>query len=112
MKAGDARALAPGALSHHVFQQENVVLEKRPKIFRRFRHAVDLEKFAHQAHIRAPGKFHALRAMMQAEDVAERARKRHRTRPARVNERAVNIKENQPDHAARKIAESLPGASF
>jgi hypothetical protein len=29
-----------------------------------------------------------------------------------VNERAVNVEENEPNHAARKIAGRGPGASF
>jgi len=39
-----------------VFQPEDVILKKLPEILRRFRHAMDLEKFANQAHIRPPGE--------------------------------------------------------
>jgi len=64
---------------------------------------VDAEKFAHEAHVRAPGELHLFRTVMEVELRGEGFGERPRARAAGVDQRAVNVKENEPDHAARKL---------
>ncbi len=74
------------------------MLEELGEIFRRFGAAVNAEKFADQAHIGAPGELHLFRAVMEIEVPGKSLRERRRAGPARVNERAINIKQNQSHH--------------
>ena len=82
-----------------MIEPENVALEKPPEIFRRGRDVVEAEKFAGEAEIGAAAKpdfFHAFRRLeFRGDGLAKRAR----AGAARVNERAVNIKQNESHHA-------------
>jgi hypothetical protein len=60
--------------------------------------AVDAEKFTNQADIGAPGELHLFRAVMEIEMPGKSLRECRRSRPARMNKRAVNIKQNEPHH--------------
>jgi hypothetical protein len=81
-----------------MMQPENVMLEELLEIFRRLSEAVDAEKFAHQADISAPGEPHLFRAVMEIELFGKGLRECRRAGPARVNERAVDIKQNESHH--------------
>jgi hypothetical protein len=83
----------------NVVEPENVTFKKLPEMFRRFHETVNPEKFADEADIRAPGELHFFRAVMKIEFRGECFGKRPCARAARVNKRAVNVEENQPDHA-------------
>src|ERR1035438_1448978 len=71
--------------------EQNLTFGTKFADLNRLRLAVDAEKLAHQAHIRAAGELHPLRAVMQMEMLREGFGERRRARPARVNERAVNV---------------------
>ena len=86
-----------------VVEPENVMLKKFAEMFRRGGDIVDAEKFADEADIGAPGKLHLLRSVMEVELLGKSLRERRRARAARVNERAVDVEENKPNHAARKL---------
>src|ERR1019366_1209837 len=90
-KLPDAGTRFAAVLLQDVLQPENVMLEEQLKMFRRGGHVVNPEKFADEAHVRAPGEFHLLRAVMQVEMFGECLGERRRARSARVNERAVNV---------------------
>ena len=82
-------------------EAEGVVVEKFSEIFRRGRDAVDAEQFAHEAHVRAPGKTDHVNAGVRIERRRERPRKGVSARAAGVDERAVNVEQNQFYHARR-----------
>ena len=78
------------------------MLEEQLEIFRRLGLAVDAEKFADQAHVRAPGEFHFFRSVVEMKMLGKRLGERRRARAAGVDERAVNVEKNQPNHACGK----------
>lgn len=86
-------------LVQHVVEPEDVILEEPAEISRRFRQTVDAEKLTDKAHVRAPGELHLFRAVMQVELRGERPRERFRARAARMHQRAVNVEQNQSNHA-------------
>ena len=100
----DAGADLRVAARKDVVEPENVALEKLREMFRRLRQAVDAEKFADEADVGAAGELHFFRAVMQLEFRGKRFGKRLRAGVARVDERAVNVEQNQFHHA-RKISE-------
>jgi hypothetical protein len=89
------------AVNENVVEPEDVAPEKLPEMFGCFRQSVDFEKFADQAHIGAPGKLHLFRTMMKVEFGRERFGERLCSGVSGMNERAVNIEENEPNHARR-----------
>jgi len=72
---------------------------------------VHLEKFADEAHVGAPGELHFFRAVVQVEFRGERFFESLRSGMACVDERAVNVEQNQFHHA-RKISEPRNPARF
>jgi hypothetical protein len=82
-------------------EPENVTLEEPLKIFRCGRDVVKAEKFADKIHIGAPGEPDFINAVAHVELRGEGFGEGLRTGAARVNERAVNIKQNQSHHPDR-----------
>ena len=72
---------------------------------------MDAEKFAHEADVGAPGELHLFQAMVKIEFRGEGFLESLRAGMARVDERAVNVEENEPNHAARTIPEPTVRAS-
>jgi hypothetical protein len=85
-------------LRDDLVEPEDVTIEKPPEIFRCGRDVVKAEKFADQIHIGASGKPDFLNAVARVELRGEGPGKGLRTGPPRVNERAINIKQNEPHH--------------
>jgi hypothetical protein len=96
-------------VGENVVEPENVALKKLPKMFRRFRQIVDFEKFADEADVGSPGEFHFFRTVMEVEFRRKRFFESLRSGVARVDERAVNIEQNEPNHAARKLIAEARG---
>ena len=92
-------------------QPENVILEEAPEILRCRRNPMNPEEFTHQIHIRPPGKADFFNTIKCVELCGERLRKRLNTGAAGVNERAVNVEQNQFYHAVT-ISESRRSARF
>ena len=84
--AGPAIALGDGLV-----EPENITLEEPLEIFRRRRNPVEAEEFAHEIHIRPPGKIDFFHAVEGVEFGREGPGKRFNARAAGVNERAVNV---------------------
>src|SRR5271154_5374642 len=99
------------AARENLVEPENVTLEETLKIFRRGGNVVVLEKFADEADIRASGKFHFFQAVVGFELGRKSFGESLRAGVARVNERAVNVEQNQFYHA-RKISERRNPARF
>ena len=83
-------------------QPEDVALEEPLKVLRRRRDLVEAEELAHEADIGAPGELQPLEPVHGIELGGKRLGKSLHPRAARVDQRAVNIKENQPHHAPGK----------
>ena len=83
----------------NMVEPENVALKKLREMFRRFGQRVDFEKFADKAHVGAPGEFYLFGAVMQVEFRRESFFESLRAGVTRVNERAVNVEQNEPHHA-------------
>jgi hypothetical protein len=64
---------------------------------------VNFEKFADEAHVRASGEFYFFDAVMKVEFGRECFGECLRAGVACVDERAVNVEQNEPNHAARKL---------
>ena len=62
---------------------------------------VEAEELAHQAGIGAPSEFQPLNPVHGVELIGKRLGKSLHPRAARVDQRAVNIKKNQPHHATQ-----------
>jgi hypothetical protein len=69
---------------------------------------VELEKFTDKAHVSAPGELHFFGAVMQVEFRRKRFSERLRSGVPRVDERAVNVEENEPDHAKKYQGRRVP----
>ena len=102
---------ATGALRHDMVQKMDIAVEKLAEVPGRFVQPVIFEELAHEADIRAPGKPHFFGAVMQVEFRGERSGKRRRARATGVDERAINVEQNQFYHA-RKISKHRLPARF
>ena len=91
------------ALRENVVEPEDIAFEEAPKMFGVRFDVVLPEKFAHQAHVGATGKLHFLRAVRDAEFRRKRFGKRLDAGAARVDERAVNVEENEFDHSTQSF---------
>jgi hypothetical protein len=87
------------ALGDDVVEPENETLEKPLEILRCGRDVVVAEKFADETHVGAPGEPDFINAVAHFELRGEGFGESLRTGASRVNERAVNIKQNQSYHA-------------
>ena len=96
---------------NEVIQPENVVPEKAPEILRRGRDAVKPEKFAGEAGIGASAEPDFIHAFRHLEFRGNGFAKCARAGAARVNERAVNVEQNEPDHTAQKLNGNAPGGN-
>lgn len=94
----DAGTRGGFALGQDVVEPENVTLEETLKMRRIWFDVVQPEKLPHQAHIRAPGELHFLRAVKDAELSRECFGKRLDARAAGVNEGAINVEKDEFDH--------------
>jgi hypothetical protein len=90
-------------MRENVVEPENVTLKKLPEMFLRFRQPVDFEKFADEANVGAPGEFHFFRAVIQVEFRRKSFLESLCARVPRVDKRAVDVEENEPNHALRKL---------
>jgi hypothetical protein len=98
-------------LLHDVIEPENVARKKLVEMLRPLVETVNFKKFPHQAHVRATGKLHVFRPVMEIEFRGKSFGERLRARAARVDERAVNVEQNEPDHAARKLIAAARGGN-
>ena len=78
------------------------VLEEAFEMFRGGGNVVKPEKFPHQADVRPSGKFHPLETVRRSELRGKHLRERFHTRATGVNQRSINVEQNQPYHV-RKI---------
>jgi hypothetical protein len=65
---------------------------------------VDFEKFADEAEIGAPGELHFFRTVMEVEFRRKGFFESLRAGVARVDERAVNVEQNEFHHERRKLS--------
>jgi hypothetical protein len=86
-------------LRDNVVEPENVTLKKSPEIFRSGGDVMKAEQLAHEAHIGAAWKIDLFDAVMSVEFRGKRFRKRFYTRTAGMDERAVDVEQNEPHHA-------------
>ena len=107
----DAGADLRLAAREDVVESENVASEELCKMFRRLRQSMDFEKFPDEADVGAAGELHLFRAVMKAEFRGKGFGEGLRAGVARVDERAVNVEQNQFYHA-RKISERRNPARF
>src|SRR5208283_3739599 len=92
-------------------EPENVALEKTVEILPRRRNLVSGEKFTHEARVGAAGEFQSLKPVPRPELGVEHFRESLHAGPARVHQRAVNVEQNQPDHAAQSRRSPHPTQS-
>ena len=76
------------------------MLEEPLKIFRRWWNVVKSEKFPDEIHIRAPGKIDFLDTVRCIELGCERFCEGSYAGMTRVNERAVDVEQNESHHAS------------
>jgi hypothetical protein len=98
-------------LLHDVVEPENVAQKKLTEMRGGFVETMNLKKFAHQAHVGAAGELHIFRPVMEIEFRGKSFGKRFRSRAARVDKRAVNVEQNEPNHAARKLIAAARGGN-
>ena len=84
-----------------VVKPVDIVLEEAPEVFLGVRDVAKGEHLAHERNIRATGEAHLLDAFMHAKDRGEGAGKRLDARAACADERAVNVEQNQSNHAGK-----------
>jgi len=94
-----ARARPGLALGEEVVKPENIAFKEAAEVFRAGRNVVVEKKFADEVYIGAPGKLDPLNPVGEVEFRGEDAGKSLDASPARVNERAINVKEHQSHHA-------------
>jgi len=99
------------AAHENLVEPEDVILEEAPEIFRRGGNVVVAEKFADEADVGAPGELHFFQAVVGFEFGGKGLGESLRAGVARVDERAVNVEQNQFYHA-RKISEQRNPARF
>ena len=97
VKFQHARTRPARAICHQLLQADHVGREKALEIPGRRLDAPQREKLPHQRDIRAPGELDKFRAVGDAKFRGQGHGKRLHPGPARVNERAVNIKQDQAD---------------
>lgn len=85
-------------LGQNVVEPEDVALEEAAEMFGIGLDVIEPEKFAHQTDIRAAGELHFLCAVWNAELQREHLCKCLDACAARVNERAINVEEDEFDH--------------
>ena len=85
-----------------MIEPEDIALEESLKIFRARLDPVQREEFTDQIHIGAPREFHPIHAIRRFELGGENFGERLDPGPARVNQRAIYVEENQSDHRAGK----------
>ena len=107
----DARADLRVAACEDLVEPENIAFEKLREMFRRFRQVVDAEEFADQADVGTAGEFYFFGAVMQLEFRGKGLGESLRAGVAGVDERAVNVEQNQFHHA-QKISERRNPARF
>lgn len=95
------------ALPDCLVEPENITLEEPLEIFRRRCNPVEAEKFAHQIHIRPPGKIDFFDAVEGVKFGREGPGKRFNAGATGVNERAVNV-EQYESHHAKKLTVAAP----
>src|SRR5580765_1439593 len=78
-----------------VIQPKNVTLKKTLEVFRRRRNPMDGKELAHEADISASSELELLQPVMRIELRSENFRERVHSSAAGMNQRAVNIKQNQ-----------------
>jgi hypothetical protein len=98
-------------LFHDVVEPENVASKKLAEMLRPFVEVMDFKKFAHQAHVGAAGELHFFRPVMEIEFRGKSFGERLRARAAGVHQRAVNVEQNEPNHAARKLIAAARGGN-
>jgi len=79
------------------------MLEKFPKIRLGWIDVKQPKGFAHQRDVCASGEFHTLGCFLHAEDLSEGAFKRLNARAAAADERSIDIKEYEFNHAPEKL---------
>jgi len=102
--------MAHGMLEDMV-EPKDVPFKELLEMRRRLIEAMNLEKFAHETHVRPPRKLHFFRTVMKIEFRRKRLRKRPRPGMPGVNERAVNIEKDQTNHTG-KYQTAVPAARF
>ena len=83
-------------------EPENVAREKAFEVFVGARDPVKAEELPHQADICPSGKLELFKTVGRVEFGAEDFREGAHSGAARADERAVDIKQNQPDHKGVK----------
>src|SRR5207342_127599 len=91
------------ASSQNVIEPEDVVFEIQRKILRRRKDFVITKKLPHQAEVRAAGELQALKVIARAKLGFENFLECLHAGAARVNERAVNVKQDQSYHGPHKL---------
>src|SRR5664280_434339 len=89
------------AVAEDIIEAKNVAMKEALEIFRSGLDQMELEKLAHHAQVGAPGKFEAFKAVHCPEFLREDFGKGRDARAPGVDERAVNIKQNEPNHRVR-----------
>lgn len=97
--AGHARTGFRLALGQDMVKPENITLEEPLEVFSGRRHLVQAKEFADEVDIGAPGELDPLDSVGQVEFRGEDAGKSLDAGAARVDQRAVNVEENQSHHA-------------
>ena len=87
-----------------MMQPMNVALEEPREVGIRRRDAVQPKEFADEADIGASGEFHPLDAVTRAELGGEHLRKRPDARASGVDERAINVEENESNHVGAQAS--------
>src|SRR5438105_596964 len=81
-----------------LIEPEDITLEKPFEILRRAGDAVKHEEFAHDRDIRSARELQLFKAIDGIEFSAKDFRERPHPRPARANQSAIDIEQNQPNH--------------
>ena len=89
------------ALAQHVVQPKDVAVEEPVKVLWGRRDLVEAEELAYEAQVGAPGEFQPLKPVRRVELALKDPGKGLHPRAARVNQRAINVEQNQSYHAGK-----------
>src|SRR5262249_4176093 len=91
-----------------MIQPENISVEEPPEIFFCGRYAVSSKKLANETEVSPAAELQSLEAVGGIELRGENLAKGLNPCPSSADQSAIDIKENQPDHAAAKLCTPSP----
>ena len=102
-----AGARATALFAEQMIEPESVAIEEAARVLGSVRDAVMREQFADQSGVRAPGEGEMLGAIGNLELHRERAPERAHAGPAGLNQRAIDVEQDEFDHARTLARDGL-----